>query len=118
MEQTYQRLQRMFEGFFQSPDNTYVSRVHICAITPYNFMLPVFAFCSFKLATNDSVMSLLKPDGVVMWLKYEETRLCDDAYVFFRDSYSVVLVVDTENLCQSLILAAIKNTPHLRQSSN
>jgi len=38
----------------------------------------------------------------------QRTRLCDDAYVFFRDSFSVVLVVDAKNLCQSLILAAIK----------
>ena len=38
MEQTYQPLQRMLEGFFQSPDNArYVSRVHVCAVTPYNF---------------------------------------------------------------------------------
>ena len=36
------------------------------------------------------------------------TRLCDDTYVFFRDDFSVVLVVDAENLYQSLILAAIK----------
>lgn len=36
------------------------------------------------------------------------TRLCNDAYVFFRHGFSVVLVVDAENLCQSLILAAIK----------
>jgi len=36
------------------------------------------------------------------------TRLCGDAYVFFRDSFSVVLVVNAKNLCQSLILVAIK----------
>ncbi len=36
------------------------------------------------------------------------TWLCDDAYVFFRDGFSVVLVVNAENLCQSVILAAIK----------
>ena len=36
------------------------------------------------------------------------TRLRDDAYVFFHDSYSVVLIVDAEDLCQSLIFAAIK----------
>jgi len=38
----------------------------------------------------------------------QRTRLCDDAYVFFHDHFSVVLVVDAKNLCQSLILAAIK----------
>ena len=36
------------------------------------FMLSVFTFCSFKLATNDSVMSLLEPNSRVVWLKYEE----------------------------------------------
>ena len=40
------------------------------------------------------------------------TRLCNDGYVFFRDGFSVVLVVDAENLCQSSILAAIKEYPH------
>jgi len=37
-----------------------------------------------------------------------KTRLCDDAYVFFRYGFSVVLVVDVKNLCQSFMLAAIK----------
>ena len=36
------------------------------------------------------------------------TRLCDNAYVFFRESLSVVLVIDAENLCQGLILSTIK----------
>jgi len=31
------------------------------------FMLPVFAFCSLKLVTNDSVMSLLEPDSRVVY---------------------------------------------------
>ena len=36
------------------------------------------------------------------------TKLCDDNYVFFSGGFSVLLVVDAENLCQSLILAPIK----------
>ena len=35
-------------------------------------------------------------------------RLCDDTYVFFCDGFFVILVVDAENLCPSLILAAFK----------
>src|SRR6218665_3034444 len=35
---------------------------------PTTFMFCVFAFSSFRLATNDSVMSLLEPDCRVMWL--------------------------------------------------
>src|SRR6218665_817913 len=36
---------------------------------PTTFMFCVLAFSSFRLATNDSVMSLLEPDCRVMWLK-------------------------------------------------
>ena len=54
---------------------------------PTTFMFSVFAFRSFKLATNDSVISLLKPDGGVVWLNYEEpgsamTLMCSSVMVF------------------------------------
>src|SRR6218665_1035818 len=98
MEQTYQPLHWMLKGFFQSPVNARgVSRVHICAVTTYNvftfvpshpttFMFCVFAFGSFRLATNDSVMSLLEPDCGVVWLKYEEP---DSATMLMRHSVRV-----------------------------
>src|SRR6218665_3953186 len=70
MEQTYQPLQWMLKGFFQSPDNARdVSRVHICS-HPTTFMFCVFAFSSSTLAINDSVM--LESDWGVVWLNYEE----------------------------------------------
>src|SRR6218665_4045217 len=87
MEQTYQPLQWMLKGFFQSPDNARgVSRVHICS-HPTTFMLCVFAFSSFRLAINDSVMSLLESDCGVVWLKYEEPGsapmlMCSSVRVF------------------------------------
>src|SRR6218665_3974872 len=91
MQQTYQPLHWMLKGFFQSPDKArVVSRVHICAVTPYKmltFMFCVFAFSSFRLATNDSVMSLLEPDCGVVWLNYEEPGsatmlMCSSVRVF------------------------------------
>src|SRR6218665_1077608 len=107
MEQTYQPLQWMLKGFFQSPDNARgVSRVHICAVTPYN--LQVLRLRIQLVQTNDSVMSLLEPDCGVVWLKYEEPGSVNPDYVFFRESLSVVLVMDADNLCQSLILSTIK----------
>src|SRR6218665_3200667 len=88
MEQTYQPLHWMLKGFFQSPDNARgVPRVHICAVTSYTFMFCVFAFSSFRLATNDSVMSLLEPHCGVVWLTYEEPGsetmlICSSVRVF------------------------------------
>src|SRR6218665_1836171 len=54
---------------------------------PTIFMFCVFAFSSFRLATNDSVMSLLEPDCGVVWLKYEEPGsatmlMCSSVRVF------------------------------------
>src|SRR6218665_3004652 len=73
MEQTYQPMQWMLKGFFQSPDNAHVVSVFIFVPShPTTFMFCVFAFSSFGLATNHSVMSLLQPDCRVVWLKYEE----------------------------------------------
>ena len=71
MEETYQPLQMMLKGFFQLPDYARcVSRVNICAVTSYNFFVLSFHNPrSFNLATKDSVISLLEPDGGVMWLK-------------------------------------------------
>src|SRR6218665_1197779 len=110
MEQTSQPMQWMLKGFFQSPDKAHgVSRGHIYASHPTTFIFCVFAFSSFRLATNDSVMSLLEPDCGVVWLKYEEPGsatmlMCSSVRVFLH----VVLVIDVENLCQSLILSTIK----------
>ena len=93
MEQTYQPMQWMLKGFFQSPDDAHgVSCVHICAVTPYNLYV-LFAFTSFRLATNDLVMSLLEPDCGVVWLKYEEPGsatmlMCSSERVFLRKFYS------------------------------
>src|SRR6218665_962233 len=89
MEQTYQPLNWMLKGFFQSPDKARcVSRVHICAVTPYN--LYVLRLCTqlFQtIATNDSVMSSLEPDCGAVWLKYEEPGsttmlMCSSVRVF------------------------------------
>ena len=60
-------------------------------------MFCVFAFSSFRLATNDSVMSLLEPDCGVVWLTYEEPGSETMLIMFFRESLSVVLVIDAEN---------------------
>src|SRR6218665_1243867 len=85
MEQTYQPLQWMLKGFFQSPDNARdVSRVHICS-HPTTFMFCVFAFSSSTLAINDSV--ILEADCGVVWLNYEEPGsatmlLCSSVRVF------------------------------------
>src|SRR6218665_2514055 len=54
---------------------------------PTTFMFCVFACSSFRLATNDSVMSLLEPDCGVVWLKYEEPGsatmlMCSSVRVF------------------------------------
>src|SRR6218665_1436975 len=54
---------------------------------PTTFKFCVFAFRSFRLATNDSVMSLLEPDCGVVWLKDEEPDsetmlLCSSVRVF------------------------------------
>src|SRR6218665_1552260 len=78
---------------------------------PTTFMFCVFAFSSFRLATNDLVMSLLEPDCGVVWLKYEEPGsatmlMCSSVRVF--QTLSVVLVIDAENVCQNLILSTIK----------
>ena len=86
VELTYQPLHRLLEGFFQSLDNArYVSSVNICAVTLYNFFgirlrIPLFQ-------TSDSVISLLEPDGGVVWLKYEEpgsamTLMCSSVMIF------------------------------------
>ena len=55
-------------------------------------------------------MSLLESDCGVVWLKYEERGsatmlMCSSVRT---ESLSVVLVIDDENLCQSLILSNIK----------
>src|SRR6218665_1627181 len=75
---------------------------------PTTFMFCVFAFSSFRLATNDSVMSLLEPDCGVVRLKYEEPGSATMLMCSSVESLSVVLVIDAENLCQSLILSTIK----------
>src|SRR6218665_2659355 len=54
---------------------------------PTTFMFCVFAFSSFRLPTNDSVVSLLKPDCGVVWLRYEEPGsttmlMCSSVIVF------------------------------------
>src|SRR6218665_3220833 len=95
MEQTYQPMQWMLKGFFQSPDNAHVvSRVHICAVTPYNLYVLRLRIQLFQtIATNHSVMSLLQPDCRVVWLKYEEPGsatmlMCSSERVFLRKFYS------------------------------
>src|SRR6218665_2198259 len=86
MEQTYQPLHWMLKGFFQSPDKARgVSRVHICAVTPYNLCVLRLRIQLFH--TNDSVMSLREPDCGVVWLKYEEPGsatmlMCSSVRVF------------------------------------
>ena len=59
---------------------------------PTTFMFSVFALRLFKLVTNDWVMSVLEPDGGYSVAEVRRTWLCHDAYVFFRDGFSVVLV--------------------------
>src|SRR6218665_1171122 len=110
MEQTCQPMHWMLKGFFQSPDNARA----VCPVFtfvpshPTTFMFCVFAFSSFRLATNDSVMSLLEPDCGVVWLKYEEPGSATMLMCSSVESLSVVLVIDAENLCRSLILSTIK----------
>src|SRR6218665_1210754 len=88
MEQTYQPLHWMLKGFFQSPDKPAVCPVFTFVLSyPTTFMFCVFAFSSFRLATNDSVMSLLEPDCGVVWLNYEEPGsatmlMCSSVRVF------------------------------------
>src|SRR6218665_1905696 len=70
-------------------------------------MFCVFTFCSFRLATNDSVMSLMEPDCGVMWLKYEEPGsatmlMCSSVRVFLWYLFS------TPRTCVSLILSTTK----------
>src|ERR1043165_2257443 len=60
---------------------------------PTTFMFSVFAFRSLRLATNDSAMSSLEPDGGVVWLKYEEPGsvmmlMCSSVRVFLWDLLS------------------------------
>src|SRR6218665_1076636 len=74
---------------------------------PTTFMFCVFAFSSFRLATNDSVMSFLEPDCGVVWLKYEEPGsatmlMCSSVRVFLWYLFS------TPRTCISLILSTIK----------
>ena len=89
----------MLEGFFQSPDNTrYVPVFTFVPWHPTTFMLSVFAFCCFRLTTNDSVMSLLEPDGGLVWLKYEEPG---SAMVLMCSSMTVILwyLLSTPRTC-------------------
>jgi len=91
MEQKYQPLQWM-AGCSKDSSSRRITPA-VCPVFtfvpshPTTFKFCVFAFRSFRLATNDSVMSLLEPDCGVVWLTYEEPDsetmlICSSVRVF------------------------------------
>src|SRR6218665_933158 len=91
MEQKYQPLQWM-AGCSKDSSSRQITPA-VCPVftlvssQPTTFKFCVFAFRSFRLATNDSVMSLLEPDCRVVWLTYEEPGsetmlMCSSVRVF------------------------------------